>query len=122
MYNLNWSRSDLTRQKLGTFCEYYAKMSLASYGVSIYTSEVDDHGRDFIADQSLYLFLLLLNDGEHPIEYLIPATTWDNDSSNTFVYHSYEGKKSKPEYGLNISAKNIPQLERFKLENMITAI
>ena len=153
MYNLNWSRSDLTRQKLGTFCEYYAKMSLASYGVSIYTSEVDDHGIDFIAeskrgfskfqvkairkgtgyvfmreeyfdisDQSLYLFLLLLNDGEHPIEYLIPATTWDNDSSNTFVYHSYEGKKSKPEYGLNISAKNIPQLERFKLENMITAI
>ena len=101
MYNLNWSRSDLTRQKLGTFCEYYAKMSLASYGVSIYTSEVDDHGIDFIAeskrgflkfqvkairkgtgyvfmreeyfdisDQSLYLFLLLLNDGEHPIEYI----------------------------------------------------
>ena len=127
MYNLNWSRSDLTRQKLGTFCEYYAKMSLASYGVSIYTSEVDDHGIDFIAeskreflkfqvkairkgtgyvfmreeyfdisDQSLYLFLLLLNDGEHPIEYLIPATTWDNDSSNIFVYHSYKGKKSKP--------------------------
>ena len=124
MYNLNWSRSDLTRQKLGTFCEYYAKMSLASYGVSIYTSEVDDHGIDFIAeskrgflkfqvkairkgtgyvfmreeyfdisDQSLYLFLLLLNDGEHPIEYLIPATTWDNDSSNIFVYHSYKGKK-----------------------------
>ena len=50
MYNLNWSRSDLTRQKLGTFCEYYAKMSLASYGVSIYTSEVDDHGIDFIAE------------------------------------------------------------------------
>ena len=48
MYNLNWSRSDLTRQKLGTFCEYYAKMSLASYGVSIYTSEVDDHGIDLL--------------------------------------------------------------------------
>ena len=50
MYNLNWSRSDLTRQKLRTFCEYYAKMSLASYGVSIYTSEVDDHGIDFTAE------------------------------------------------------------------------
>ena len=37
MYNLNWSRSDLTRQKLGTFCEYYAKMSLASYGAVSYT-------------------------------------------------------------------------------------
>ena len=112
MYNLNWSRSDLTRQKLGTFCEYYAKMSLASYGVSIYTSEVDDHGIDFIAeskrgflkfqvkairkgtgyvfmreeyfdisDQSLYLFLLLLNDGEHPIEYLIQMCIRDRRMS-----------------------------------------
>ena len=58
MYNLNWSRSDLTRQKLGTFCEYYAKMSLASYGVSIYTSEVDDHGIDFIAESKRGFFKL----------------------------------------------------------------
>lgn len=153
MYNLNWSRKELTRQKLGTFCEYYAKMSLASYGMSIYTSEVDDHGIDFIAesrhgflkfqvksirkgtnyvfmreehfdisDQSLYLFLLLLNDGEHPAAYLIPANTWNCVDSNIFVYHPYEGKKSKPEYGLNISAKNVPQLERFRLENMIKTI
>ena len=50
MYNLNWSRKELTRQKLGTFCEYYAKMSLASYGMNVYTSEVDDHGIDFIAE------------------------------------------------------------------------
>lgn len=41
MYNLNWSRAELNnRQKLGTFGEYYAKMSLASYGMSIYTAEV----------------------------------------------------------------------------------
>ncbi len=39
MYNLNWSRKELTPQKLGTFCEYYAKMSLA-YGLNIFTSEV----------------------------------------------------------------------------------
>ncbi len=29
MYNLNWHREGLTPQKLGTFCEYYAKMALA---------------------------------------------------------------------------------------------
>ena len=58
MYNLNWSRSNLTRQKLGTFCEYYAKMSLASYGMSIYTSEVDDHGIDFIAESKVDFKLL----------------------------------------------------------------
>lgn len=153
MYNLNWSRKELTPQKLGTFCEYYAKMTLASYGMSIYTSEVDDHGIDFIAesergflkfqvksirkgtnyvfmrkdyfditDQSLFLFLLLLSDGEHPAAYLFPANTWDCADSRIFVYHPYEGKKSKPEYGLNISAKNLPQLESFKLENMLKII
>lgn len=56
MYNLNWSRKELTSQKLGRFCEYYAKMSLASYGMNIYTSEVDDHGIDFVAETSLFDF------------------------------------------------------------------
>lgn len=149
MYNLIWSRTALTPQKLGAFCEYYAKMALTSYGMSIYTSEVDDHGIDFIAenkkgflkfqvksvrkntkyvfmrkdhfniaDESLYLMLFLLKDGEHPTIYIIPASVW-KEKSSIFVYHAYEGKKSKPEYGLNLSDKNIPHLEKFKLENMI---
>ena len=50
MINLDWSRKELNRQHLGTFGEYYAKMVLASYGMSIYTSEVDDHGIDFVAE------------------------------------------------------------------------
>lgn len=150
MYNLDWSRKELTRQKLGTFCEYYAKMSLASYGLSIYTTEVDDHGIDFVAetqkgflkfqvksirsgtnyvfmhkdtfditDSSLYLILILLKDGEHPIEYIIPSSAWNNIDSKLFVYHAYEDKKSPPEYGINISQKNMPELETYKIENMI---
>ena len=50
MLNLDWSRGNLTAQKLGTFCEYYAKMALASYGLNVYTAEVDDHGIDFVAE------------------------------------------------------------------------
>lgn len=150
MYNLNWSRKELTRQKLGTFCEYYAKMSLASYGMNIFTSEVDDHGIDFVAetkrgflkfqvkairngthyvfmrekhfmvsDNSLYLILILLKDGEHPAVYLIPASVWKNANSKLFVYHSYEGKASCPEYGVNISSKNMEELERYRLPSMI---
>ena len=144
---MDWSRKELTRQKLGTFGEYYAKMTLASYGMSIYTSEVDDHGIDFVAetkqgflkyqvktvrkgttyvymleehfdifDDSLFLFLTILIDGEHPDSYLIPATTWQNIDT-VFVHRTYEGKKSKPEYGLNLSAKNIPSLAKYKIEN-----
>ena len=147
--NLLWSRKELTAQKLGAFCEYYAKMTLLSYGVSIYTSEVDDHGIDFAAegrngflkfqvkgirassqyvfmrkeyfdieDDAMFLFLLLLADGEHPDMYLIPASAWRQES-RAFVSHDYEGKKSKPEYGVNISKKNMPELEKYRLEHML---
>ena len=151
MYNLIWSRDGLTPQKLGAFCEYYAKMTLASYGVDIYTSEVDDHGIDFVAeiqkrffkfqvkairtstsqyvfmrkehfnidDESMFLFLMLLSDGEHPDMYIIPASAWKQESA-AFVYHAYEGKKSKPEYGINVSKKNQPELDRYRFENMLS--
>ena len=150
MYNLNWSRKELTKQRLGTFGEYYAKMTLASYGMSIYTSEVDDHGIDFVAetkngfikfqvktvrqstnyvfmledhfnieDETLFLFLSILIDGEHPVSYIIPATVWGDTSKGVFVHRTYEGKKSKPEYGINLSKKNIPFLDDFLLEKMI---
>lgn len=153
MYNLDWSRKELTRQKLGTFCEYYAKMSLTSYGLSIYTSEVDDHGIDFVAetpkgflkfqvksirsgtnyvfmhkdtfditDPSLYLILLILEDGNHPVEYIIPSSAWSNANSKLFVYHAYDDKKSQPEYGINISQKNMSELETYRIENMINCI
>ena len=47
MPNLIWSA--LKSQQLGKYAEYYAKMEFASYGFEVYTSEVDDHGVDFIA-------------------------------------------------------------------------
>ena len=47
MPNLNWSQ--LTSMQLGRYAEYYAKMEFTSYGFEVYTSEVDDHGVDFVA-------------------------------------------------------------------------
>ena len=46
MPNLKWS--ELTPLQLGRYAEYYAKMEFASYGYEVYTSEVDDHGVDFV--------------------------------------------------------------------------
>lgn len=150
MYNLDWKRFGDNRQKLGTFGEYYAKMALASYGMSIYTSEVDDHGIDFVAevnddflkfqvktirkgtgyvllkekyfkisDSKLYLLLLVLVDGEHSAVYMIPTSAWENKEKTIFVHRP---NYSEPEYGINISAKNMDQLEEFKLEKMIDKI
>ena len=47
MPNLNWNK--LSGLQLGRYAEYYAKMEFASYGFEVYTSEVDDHGVDFVA-------------------------------------------------------------------------
>lgn len=150
MYNLNWNKETLNKQKLGRFGEYYAKMALASYGMNIFTSEVDDHGIDFVAeskkgflkfqvktirdntsyvfmkkkyfnifDEFLFLLLIILKDGEHPMLFAIPATAWQSTDKNAFVFHPYDNKKSEPEYGINISKKNLPQIEEYCLEKMI---
>lgn len=149
-YNMLWSRKDLTPQKVGVFCEYYAKMTLISYGINIYTSEIDDHGIDFVAegrdgllkfqvkgirgssqyvfmmkeyfnieDDAMFLLLMLLIDGEHPDMYIIPTSAWRQKSS-VFVSHDYEGKKSKPDYGVNVSRKNMPELEKYHIKNMLS--
>ncbi|MGN0656818.1 MAG: DUF4365 domain-containing protein [Ruminiclostridium sp.] len=47
MPNMKWF--ELSRLQLGRYAEYYAKMEFASYGFEVYTSEVDDHGVDFVA-------------------------------------------------------------------------
>ena len=47
MPNTHWST--LNHLQLGRYAEYYAKMEFASYGFEVYTSEVDDHGVDFVA-------------------------------------------------------------------------
>lgn len=47
MPNTHWSK--LNHLQLGRYAEYYAKMEFTSYGFEVYTSEVDDHGVDFIA-------------------------------------------------------------------------
>jgi len=47
MPNMKWS--GLSSKQLGQYGEYYAKMEFTSYGYDVYTSEVDDHGVDFVA-------------------------------------------------------------------------
>jgi len=150
MPDTNWS--NLNSMQLGRYAEYYAKMEFTSYGFEVYTSEVDDHGIDFIAKKkagrfmeiqvksvrqtnyvfmqkdkwnienpNLYLALLLFDDGKLPETYLIPATVWKNPDK-LFCEKEYTGLKSKPEYGLNLSTKNMPLLRDFKIEEVIPSI
>ena len=147
MPNTNWS--GLRGLQIGRYAEYYAKMELASYKFEVYTTEVDDHGIDFLIKReeskkfyeiqvksireygyvfmpkstwhidhdNLYLVLLIFKEGMLPNVYMIPATAWQN-SDELFKDKNYEGLKSDPEFGLNLSLKNQPLLEPYRIENI----
>ena len=61
----------------------------------------------------LLVAVCLFEDGELPNLYLIPTVEWHRPNA-LLVGHDYEGLKSKPEWGLNLSHKNLDLLEQYK--------
>lgn len=146
MPRFQWSA--LNKQQVGAFAEYFVKMEFTMYGFQVYGTEVDDRGIDFVARydsgpfieiqvkslrqsgyvfmrkdkfllrEELHLALALLTDGLEPALYLIPSETWNQDNG-IFVNREYENKKSKPEWGINVSAKNLTSLEAYRFEHAI---
>ena len=75
----------------------------------------------FKPQQHLYLALGLLEDGQPPELYLIPSLVW-TQLNGPFVYRDYQGLKSKPEYGINLSRKNRPFLEPYRFHTTVEAL
>jgi len=143
MGRYEWNR--LTKQQVGTYTEYFVKMELTMFGFQVYSTEVDEQGIDFVAryrtgpfleiqvkslralgyvfmpkhvfspHENLHLALGLLFEGSAPQLYLIPSVVWRTPDA-TFVERDYENLQSKPEWGLNISAKNLPALEHYRFD------
>ena len=141
----------LNTQQAGAFAEYFVKMELTMYGFEVYTTEVDDRGIDFVARKArgpfievqvkslrgygyvfmqktkfeirpdVFLALGLLFDDQAPRLFLIPATVWLKPNE-VFVDRPYEGLKSKPEWGVNVSRKNLPILEQFAYDDAVKLI
>jgi hypothetical protein len=141
--------SALNNQQVGAYTEYFVKMELTMFGFQVYSSEVDDRGIDFVArhgsgpfievqvkslrtsgytfmqkskfilDDNLYLAFGLLTEGKPPDLYLIPSRTWEMPNP-VFVSRDFgEGLKSKPEWGLNVSARNMAALEQHRFETSV---
>jgi hypothetical protein len=149
MGRYDWSR--LNALQVGRYAEYYVKMEFTLWGFDVYTAEVDDHGIDFVVrkDQATYydvqvksirglnyIFMpkdkfelranmlaavVLLREGLAPALYLIPALAWST-SDPLLVSRDYVGKKSAPEWGLNLSQRNLALLEAFRFEPMMTRL
>lgn len=141
----NWS--ELNNQQKGTYGEYFAKMEFTMFGFEVYSSEVDDRGIDFIirkgscfyevqvktitdinyqfikeskfkTSQTFVVVLVRLVQGEEPQLYVFTGDQW-LDGNDLLVYRAYEGKKSDPEYGINVSKKRLDSFRNFTIENFI---
>ena len=65
--------------------------------------------------ENLYLALVILKNNSSPKMFLIPATEWNNPNE-LLKNNNYIGStKSKPDWGINISKKNMEKLEKFNL-------
>jgi len=140
--------SHLNHLQVGKYAEYLVKMELTLYGVDIYTSDVDDRGIDFVARKNVstyydfqvksvrdykYIFfpkdkfqlcpnliaaVVVFVNEEPPNLFAIPSLEWERPNK-LLVSRDYEGKKSKPEWGLNISQKNWGLLKEYEFEKVV---
>jgi len=140
MKKYDWSH--LNRLQLGKYAEYFVKMEFALLGVDIYGAEVDDKGIDFVARtqdgrhydvqvksvfKSDYIFfqkstfvlradllaaIVLFRKDEEPRLFLIPSTAWLTPNK-CLVGRDYIGKKSAPEWGIQLSQKHHQFLSGF---------
>ena len=146
MPNTKWS--DLSSMQVGRYGEYYAKMEFTSYGFDVYTSEVDDHGVDFVAKDKngtfyevqvksvrndSYMFIkkskLVLDekhlicfirfvDGQLPDCYVFPSTVFESPDGGLFSSKDYEGLKSQPEYGINVKS-HLEEMQKYRVDDVL---
>ena len=122
------------------------------HGLDIYTSEVDDKGIDFVARKgmnqywevqvkSLYksrysyfakrafdveqanllIAVVLFVDDHPPNLYLIHAMRWQTPNG-LLVSRDYVDKKSEPEWGIQLSKKNMPLLYPYAFDLIVSSL
>ena len=143
MERYDWDR--LSTLQVGKYAEYFTKMEFTLWGFDVFGAEVDEHGIDFVvrkhpgptfdvqvksARRLNYVFiqkgkflprndllaaLVLFHQLRPPDLYLIPSMAWLLPNK-LLASRDYEGKKSLPEWGINLSQANMAILEEYRFE------
>lgn len=149
MDKYDWAR--LNHLQIGRYAEYFVKMEFVLYGFDVYTAEVDERGIDFVARRDKdhyfdiqvksirglkYIFfrkdkftlapnllavVVVFETFKPPNLYIIPSTEWQSPTK-LLVSRDYEGKKSAPEWGLNLSRSNLEELRKYTFESVIQTL
>lgn len=73
-----------------------------------------------IRDNIFVMLVLLKEEGRKSNSYLIPSTVWRNPNG-VFKNANYDerGLKTKPEWGINISERNLSEIEQYRFNKII---
>ena len=75
----------------------------------------------FTLRTGLQAAVVVLNEDEPPALYLIPSKSWKEPNA-LLVSRDYEAKKSQPEWGINLSQKNMPLLEAYAFDWVVETL
>ena len=75
----------------------------------------------FVLRPDLPAAVVILVEDEPPSLYLIPSKSWKEPNA-LLVSRDYEGKKSQPEWGINLSQKNMPLLEAYAFDWVVETL
>ena len=75
----------------------------------------------FDLSATLLVALVIFEESKPPTIYLIPSEFWKTPNG-LLVERLYEGKASKPEWGINISSKNQHLLDHYSFEATIPTL
>ena len=117
-------------------------MEFTKYGFDVYSAEIDDKGIDFVLrngknnyfdiqiksirnksyvymqkrffepSQNLLLALVIFVNNKDPLFLLIPSLDWKTKKYPFLVDRDFIGKKSQPEFGINISRESLEVLKK----------
>jgi len=77
--------------------------------------------KTFILKPNLLAAIIHFIQDEPPKLYLIPSTEWNNPNK-LLVGYDYKGKKSNAEWGISITKKNIPLLDKYQFDEVINKL
>ena len=68
--------------------------------------------------KNLYTAIVLFADQAQPALYLVPSEAWLKPDA-LLVSRDYPGKRSKPEWGLNLSRRNLPLPPKYEFGEVV---
>ena len=149
MDRYNWSR--LSHIQVGRYGKQFVKTELMRYGLDVRAADVDRRRNELIARRgdgtcydilvrsvrgynyiffrkdrfalrpNLLIAAVILREHEPPSLYLIPAEAWKEPNALLMSY-DFEGKQSAPEWGVNLSRKNMPLLEAYAFDRVVETL